>query len=794
MSVLSPLGFQKETVDKLIIMFLKLWRNGKSKLPLVFKSPTGSGKTFMMASFINELNNLPQWDEDKAFIWITFSDDLAMQSKEKFEKYFENMLKNELLTVNELDRGKLFKNEILFINWQKLVSRARENRVLRRPEDEAMHKEQGVYFEDFIDSTHANGREVILVVDESHTHRSTELAQNIVDYINPRIIIEVSATPKKKIDLMAISDIEEGRMGFVNVKRDDVVNEGLIKEKIVVQTEEELKRLGSGDLDEVLLKLGIVKREELRQQFKALGKNINPLVLIQLPNDDQRLHEIGQKKKEDIVLDFLRSRGVDTESKVAMWFDKYKKNLEFIEENNSEVDFLLFKQAAGTGWDCPRAHILVMFREIQSTTFYAQTVGRILRMAEPEKASDYTNTPDLRTGFLYTNYRRNEIKDIQEVTGNKPPTFFSYIKKDYRSVIDDFRLPSEFIQRVEYGDLAFSAKFQRSLAKSFNEYFEIGDDDILQKINEKLVKKGLKLEPKVDTKLVVDAEFEDFDRMSLEFKRRGHDYSHEMSVNDIEKLFQYFCYKVLTEQTDSDAVVPNVARSWYRLKAALRVWNSKTLNFSNLDFYKIFIADMYKEAASVFRPTITKALKDYRPILNQSLKERKEKLEKKASPVFTFRESYAFTDNYEILGQEKCLFDPFYIEKNYSGKENETRFINYIDSQEKVAWWFKNGNQGKDYFALKYYNTTEQDERLFYSDWIIKLTDGRVGIFDTKSGQTLNTEGRARGLARKLHDLGKNFVGGIVRFANGIYEYCDSSDYDDITPSNNEWKPLSNLI
>jgi type III restriction enzyme len=791
MSVLSPLGFQKEAVDKLIVMFLKLWGNSNSKLPLVFKSPTGSGKTFMMASFINELNNLPQWDEDKAFIWITFSDDLAMQSKLKFENYFENMLKNELLTVNDLDRGKLCKNEILFINWQKLVSRARENRVLRRPEDEAMHKETGVYFEDFIDSTHADGREIILVVDESHTHGSTELAGEIVDYINPKLIIEVSATPD---NIPNAEDIEENRAGFVNVKRDDVVKEGLIKEKIVVQTEEELRRLGSGDLDDVLLKLGLIKREELRQQFAALGKKINPLVLIQLPNDDQRLHEIGQKKKEDIVLDFLRSKGVDTGSKVAMWFDKYKKNLEFIEENDNEVDFMLFKQAAGTGWDCPRAHILVMFREIQSTTFYAQTVGRILRMAEPGKASDYSNTPELRTGFLYTNYRRNEIKDIEEVTGNKPATFFSWIKDEHKNELDDFRLPSEFVQRVDYGDLAFSAKFQRSLAKSFNEYFEIGDDDIFQKINKKLVKKGLALEPKVDTKLVVDAEFEDFDRMSLEFKRKGHDYSHEMSVNDIEKLFQFFCYHVLTEQTDSDAIVPNVARSWFRLKAALRVWNSKTTNFSNLDFYKIFIADMYKGAASVFRPAITKTLKDYRPTLNQLLKERKEKLEKKSSPVFTFKKSYAFTDNYEILEQEKCLFDRFYIEKNYSGKENETRFVGFIDSLKEVVWWYKNGDQGKDYFALKYFNTTGQEERLFYPDWIIKLADGRVGIFDTKSGQTLNTEGRAKGLAKKLQELGNDFVGGIVRFANGIYEYCDSSDYDDITPSNNKWKPLSDLI
>ena len=28
-----------------------------------------------------------------------------------------------------------------------------------------------------------------------------------------------------------------------------------------------------------------------------------------------------------------------------------------------DADFMLFKQAAGTGWDCLRAHILVMFRK-----------------------------------------------------------------------------------------------------------------------------------------------------------------------------------------------------------------------------------------------------------------------------------------------------------------------------------------------------------------------------------------------------------------------------------------------
>jgi type III restriction enzyme len=793
MAVLNPLRFQREAVDKLVVAFLKLWRGGRREAPLVFKSPTGSGKTFMMASFINELSNLPQWDEDKAFIWITFSDDLAMQSRDKFQAYFENTLKNDLLTVEDFNRGKLAKNDILFINWQKLVSRRAEDRRLRRPEDEAMHKETGVYFEDFIDNTHEEGREIVLVVDESHTHRTTELAGNVIRYIDPRIVIDVSATPKAS-DIPSAEDTEEERGGFVYVKREDVVEEGLIKERIMVQTQEEIERHAQTDLDEALLHLGLVRRAELKLEFEALGKDVNPLMMIQLPNDDAKLEEIGQRKKADIVVDYLRNKGVEIEGRVGMWFDNQKKNLEFIEENNSEVDFLLFKQAAGTGWDCPRAHVLVMFREIQSQTFYAQTVGRILRMAEPEKAEDYVNTPDLRTGFLYTNYRREEIRDVEAVTGNKPETFFSFVREGCEDVVEEFELPSEFIPRVDYGDIANSAKFQRTLAKSFNEYFGITEADLMERIHERLKGKGLEISEHLDTKLVVDAEFEDFDKMSLEFKQKGHEYEHEMSDNDVGKLFNYFCYKVLTEQTDEDARVTNVARSWNRLKAALRVWNMRTLNFTNMQFYRIFLNDMYRDAASAFRPAITKALKDYRPILDKVLRSRKERIAERSQPVFRFRKSYAFTEDYEKVPQGRCLFDPCYMRTDYAGKENERRFLEYIDSLDAVEWWFKNGDHGKDYFALRYFNVAEEAEKLFYPDWIVQLGNGKVGIFDTKVDRTLNTEGRARGLAIKLQELGDGFVGGIVRYANGIFEYCTTVEYDDITPKNNQWRQLSELF
>ena len=74
MSKFSTLPFQKEAIDKLTTSFLKLWQQRESQRNLVFKSPTGSGKTFMVSNFIHSLNGLPNWDYDKAIIWITFSE------------------------------------------------------------------------------------------------------------------------------------------------------------------------------------------------------------------------------------------------------------------------------------------------------------------------------------------------------------------------------------------------------------------------------------------------------------------------------------------------------------------------------------------------------------------------------------------------------------------------------------------------------------------------------------------------------------------------------------------------
>ncbi len=789
---INPLKFQRDAVDKLTQTYLTLWKKEGRQLPLVFKAPTGSGKTYITALFVRGLNHLPQWSEDKAFVWITFSDDLAMQSKDKFREYFENTLENDLLTVQDINRGKLNENDIFFLNWQKVVSVSAESRTLRRPEDEEMRKETGKYFEDVIDATKADGREIILVIDEAHTHVSTALAQKIVDYIDPKIVLHISATPDK--DLIAEAAENDS---YVKIDRSEVIDEGLIKESIVLQSEEDLKKMGAKDLDEVLLQLGMEKRNGLLDEYKKLGKKVNPLMLIQLPNDDKELMETGERTKEEIVMSFLLKNGVK-EHKIARWFDGRKENMNGITDNESDVDFMLFKQAAGTGWDCPRASVLVMYREVKSDKFYTQTVGRILRMPEPQLKEEYKDSPVLRRGYLYTNYKRNQVQIPDQDEKNKALTQSAFRKKGIKNIA----LQSDYISRVDYGDIPRSYKFQESFKKSFDEYFGLTKNDILGKAQEKIKKKGLDLEGTLLNKVVANANFEDFEQIVFDFAKKGKDISLEMSVSDVEKTFNYLCYQLLKEQDDEKAKYANIARSWSVLKSAIRIWFKSTISDDSNYFYRIFIKDVQKGSESVLRPAITKALRDFKPISQKLIEEKKKEAEKKEAPIFTIQSEYRYPDDYREIEQSLCALDKFFLLPAYQGRDNEIRFVNYLEKKEgKIEWWFKNGNQGKNYFAIRYINTENSKEELFYPDWIMLFKNGVLGIFDTKKGRTATdneTAYKARALQGKLKEFGKKYVGGIVIEEGGVWYYNDNPKYSFIegesVNDSKDWKPFETLF
>lgn len=760
--------FQEKAVAELKNQFLALWKTPAVQIPLVLKSPTGSGKTVMLAQFLRDLVGDPRFQgNDVGFIWMSKGPTLVEQSKNKLFQYYGGAAELELLDINDLNRKVLPKNSVFFVNWEKLKGQSKE--VLKIRKD----NEQDITFDGMIEATHEEKRKIVVIIDEEHLGADTNRALELIDgLIKPKIIIRVSATPKLE---PSYSDVMNLKAGIVDVQRKDVILEGLIKEKIVFQTKEDLeqKEFKGMDQDQVLLELAYEKREELLAYYKKLGIDINPLVLIQLPNDDQATSETTSNSKKDLVLDFLKRKKVkDTD--VAVWLTgKDKVNLENIENNSCGVSFLIFKLAVATGWDCPRAGVLVMFREIGHPSFLIQTVGRILRMP----SGIHYGKPELNIGYLYTNYTRNEVatEESLKTSGNLPAIFPSYRKKG----VEPIQIESVFMSRTDYNDLGDS--FQNTFKNVANKHFGIKAGDDAKK---KLAENGLKLNPSLTNGLIVGVEIDDYDNFTKELLAEGDSYDEEMSQHDIERLYNLLCFKIIAKQNDENKkFAPE--RSWGKLKTALNVWFLNAVGGSRLNAYKTILLDLLKED-SVLRVVIGEALEQYRPIRDHEVNKKSARA-KRVETIEIPRPSLFYTENYEVMKVKHSAMEPFYIEK--TPVENEVAFVRYLE-EKNPSWWYKNGDSGSEYFSISYYNPDENKEKLFYPDWIIR-TGRDTWIIDTKAGITAesnDTKYKAEALQEWLKSK-KGFKGGIaVKNADG-WKLNRNKSYS-YTPAMKDWERL----
>ena len=761
MFALKP--FQETAISQLKEKFLTLWKLGDHNLNLTFKSPTGSGKTIMMAQFLRDIVSDPRFQNaDVGFLWITNSDSLAMQSKDKLFSYYGGASENTLLDLNDLRDGCIPRSGVFFINWQKLVSRAQNNRKLRT------EGELNTTFDEYLEATHAKGREVVLIIDEEHIASSTVLASDLMQNVRkPRIIIGVSATPQT----VGVT---------VDVNRADVVREGLIKEKIVFQTEEDLKKkeFDGMDQDDILLTLAFNKRTDLVDLYKELGININPLVMIQLPNDDKATKGSGSTKQE-LITSFLKSKGI-FEHEIAVWLSEDKVNLDDIERNDSPVSFLLFKQAAATGWDCPRASVLVMFREIKNPTFAIQTVGRILRMP----LGTHFPKPELNLGYLYTNYKRNEvITGYSRSAENRPAIFGSYRKQN----IEPIMVESVFMSRTDYNDLGDS--FQETFQKVADRYFSIIDKKSAKK---NFTTGGLDVEAVVTNGLITGVEIDDYDNFRQELLSEGTSYEQEMSQYDLERLYNLLCFNLVAKQTDENKkFAPE--RSWGKLKTALNVWLLNHLNEPRQKIYSVIVNDLLK-TTSILAPLVGKALEAYRTIREDEVNRKSERA-KRVEKIEIPRASIFYTDQYTEMAVKKSAMAPFYIERDYKGEDNESEFIRFLEESKSVIWWYKNGDSGSEFFSISYFNPDENKEKLFYPDWIFK-TKNTIWIIDTKKGTTAeiaDTKYKAEALQEWLKGR-KGFDGGIA-VADGPngWKLNNKAKYA-YSPSLTGWGGLKDLL
>jgi type III restriction enzyme len=66
-------------------------------------------------------------------------------------------------------------------------------------------------------------------------------------------------------------------------------------------------------------------------------------------------------------------------------------------QEETNIKFVLFKMALTTGWDCPRAEVMMSFRTAQDDTLIAQLIGRMVRtpLARRIEGSEILNSVTL---------------------------------------------------------------------------------------------------------------------------------------------------------------------------------------------------------------------------------------------------------------------------------------------------------------------------------------------------------------------------------------------------------------
>lgn len=734
--------YQSEAVSGLIKDTYKLLKMPGARHKMVFKAPTGAGKTVTMAAYLNMLceelpDKLDLAQRQVAFIWIA-PNQLHLQSFNALKNYFSELRSIKPIQFEDITDARIKPNEVLFLNWQSINKDG--NLYIKENESDKT-------LVSYINQARLHDTEIVVILDEAHLFASKgKAAQELLQSLYAKIEIDVSATP-------FFQHIDYG----YTIKRNDVVEAEMIKQGVILNPALDAHNQQGKSLNQVLMELALKKREDIVAAYKKLDININPLLLIQLPNDTKTESILDNQIKEEVET-LLEVKGITTKNnRLAVWLSNDKTNLDGIEAPDSMVDVLLFKQAIALGWDCPRAAVLLIFREIQQETFTIQTVGRILRMPQQKHYHDAT----LNYGYVYTNLSKDIIQIVQDdmdyIVQNKAIRIQQYKALALRSYFINTRLTRNRL----------SSKFRRCLYEAAEEYFEVtldmekaGTESLFSYNSRQLQNKFIELNvDKIDIAIPKDVQIE----VEIGATHVTNMERFAKTQSELDILFRQFSRNHVGSYAKVDSTP--------QLELAIKMFFEEY--FSMDEFHAVKIT-LYEQNKPRFIEMIDRALENHELLLQQKAASTSKKVDESewdVPPEKIYNEYY----QEKVVASHALL--PFY--ENKSASNPEKNFVQFLEGhKDHIEWWYKNGDKNKEDFAVTYENS-EKIIKGFYVDFVIKLKNGTVALFDTK---TLNSEKEFVNKHNALHEYilkhktnEQNLIGGIiVPKGEGVWKYCDN--------------------
>ena len=383
-------------------------RNDGIKRPLpnfCLKIPTGGGKTLLAVKTIDLINTVYRKKQTGLVLWVVPTNQIYRQTiknlrdrEHPYRQLLDIASAGKTLIREKNDRfTPLDVQQNLVVLMLMLPSASRQNKETLKvfkdsggfqdffpPEDDVdknktllekipnldTFEKQNAFWQYQIRTSLGNALRLlspIIILDEGQKAYS-DTAQNTLRGFNPAIIVELSATPPQKSNVL------------IDIHGQELNREEMIKLDLHVVNKV------SNDYKDTLL-AAMNKRQFLENkadEFKAnTNINIRPICLIQVERTGREQRTGRYIHSEDVRDYLIKTAGIPAEQIAVKTSEKDElKEVDDIGgllSPDCHIRYIITKQALQEGWDCPFAYVLAILTNPSSKTAQTQLVGRLLR-------------------------------------------------------------------------------------------------------------------------------------------------------------------------------------------------------------------------------------------------------------------------------------------------------------------------------------------------------------------------------------------------------------------------------
>lgn len=400
-------------------------------------SPTGSGKTVIATAVIERILD---GDEDHAadpnatFLWITDQPELNEQTRNKMLDTSSVLTPARLETINggfDRNRETFAPGKVYFLNTQKLGRKS----GLVQPGDEGMY----TLWQVIANTITQRPTNFYVVIDEAHRgmqegREGAEATTIIQKFIKgsdelpapASIIFAISATIQRFDEVVA----RTGRVKRpVEIPIEAVRDSGLLKDAIDLFHPDE-----NQPSDITMLRAAAEAWKDYRSRWDAYGQEdgegrVRPVLLVQVQDGT------GKRLSTTDLAEAIAALGDELDhppgdafahafqegGPITVGSTTVRYLAPSAIDADPDVQVVLFKTSLNTGWDCPRAEVMMSFRTAHDDTSIAQLVGRMVRapLARRIASDEHLNT----VALYLPHYDRKGLDKVLKRLRSDDPTY-----------------------------------------------------------------------------------------------------------------------------------------------------------------------------------------------------------------------------------------------------------------------------------------------------------------------------------------------------------------------------------